>query len=277
MPDAQFYKDVGTRLYDLIAGGVQDVFTPPARWSDPNWTLRGMEADAWKNNPVGEFNRVMAGPIGLAPMNLTVYHGSPHKFSQFDASKIGTGEGAQAYGHGLYLADQPSVAKNYMPKAQVVYNSPMHGGKNAVMIGNETVSIHDTADAANKALGRTKAGNLYKVDLPDEMIPKMLDWDKPLSQQPESVRRALANAPFEIKGIGDISGRDLLEMAHGYAGAGNGGMPGTNTQGGAELLRSLGIPGIRYLDQGSRSSGKGTYNYVVFPGEEKALKILGRE
>jgi hypothetical protein len=35
---------------------------------------------------------------------LTVYHGSPHKFDRFDASKIGTGEGAQSYGHGLYLA-----------------------------------------------------------------------------------------------------------------------------------------------------------------------------
>ena len=34
----------------------------------------------------------------------TVWHGSPHKFYAFDASKIGTGEGAQAYGHGLYFA-----------------------------------------------------------------------------------------------------------------------------------------------------------------------------
>lgn len=40
-----------------------------------------------------------------------VYHGSPHKFDKFDSSKIGTGEGAQAYGHGLYLAEAPSVAK----------------------------------------------------------------------------------------------------------------------------------------------------------------------
>jgi hypothetical protein len=43
----------------------------------------------------------------------TVYHGSPHKFNKFDMSKIGTGEGAQAYGHGLYFAESPEVAKNY--------------------------------------------------------------------------------------------------------------------------------------------------------------------
>jgi len=34
----------------------------------------------------------------VSPMD--VYHGSPHKFERFDASKIGTGEGNQAYGHG---------------------------------------------------------------------------------------------------------------------------------------------------------------------------------
>ena len=42
-----------------------------------------------------------------------VYHGSPHKFDRFDSSKIGTGEGAQAYGHGLYLADNKDVAATY--------------------------------------------------------------------------------------------------------------------------------------------------------------------
>jgi len=36
-------------------------------------------------------------------------------------------------------------------------------------------------------------GYLYKGDIPDEAIGKMLDWDKPLSQQPESVRKALDN------------------------------------------------------------------------------------
>ena len=43
----------------------------------------------------------------------TVWHGSPHKFDKFDSSKIGTGEGAQAYGHGLYLAESPDVARTY--------------------------------------------------------------------------------------------------------------------------------------------------------------------
>ena len=41
-------------------------------------------------------------------------------------------------------------------------------------------------------------------------------------------------------------------------------------------LRTAGIPGIRYLDGGSRGAGQGTRNYVVFPGEESLLKILER-
>jgi uncharacterized protein YkuJ len=44
---------------------------------------------------------------------IAAYHGSPHDFEQFDISKIGTGEGAQAYGHGLYFAQNEDVAKEY--------------------------------------------------------------------------------------------------------------------------------------------------------------------
>ena len=44
---------------------------------------------------------------------IVAYHGSPHSFDRFDMSKIGTGEGAQAYGHGLYFADSEGVAKSY--------------------------------------------------------------------------------------------------------------------------------------------------------------------
>jgi hypothetical protein len=44
---------------------------------------------------------------------ISAYHGSPHSFGKFSVSKIGTGEGAQAFGHGLYFAEHPDVAKNY--------------------------------------------------------------------------------------------------------------------------------------------------------------------
>jgi len=40
----------------------------------------------------------------------------------------------------------------------------------------------------------------------------------------------------------------------------------------------MGIPGIKYLDAGSRGQGgSGTRNFVVFPGEEKKVRILERD
>src|SRR6185437_12102253 len=41
------------------------------------------------------------------------YHGSPHDFDRFDLDKVGTGEGAQSYGHGLYFAENPAVGTSY--------------------------------------------------------------------------------------------------------------------------------------------------------------------
>jgi hypothetical protein len=46
-------------------------------------------------------------------MGIRAYHGSPHDFDRFSMDKIGTGEGAQAYGHGLYFAENPKVAESY--------------------------------------------------------------------------------------------------------------------------------------------------------------------
>ena len=40
--------------------------------------------------------------------------------------------------------------------------------------------------------------------------------------------------------------------------------------------QTFGIPGIRYLDGGSRGAGAGTSNFVVFPGNEDLLRILER-
>ena len=48
-----------------------------------------------------------------AKSGITAYHGSPYDFDRFDISKIGTGEGAQAYGRGLYFAQNENVAKSY--------------------------------------------------------------------------------------------------------------------------------------------------------------------
>jgi hypothetical protein len=265
-----------------------------------------------------------APTMGL--LGHTVYHGSPHKFDKFDASKIGTGEGAQAYGHGLYLAESPAVAQNYknqLGKSQIdIGGKAMQPAEVSEQIwkasGNDSPdflrgvmdAIHEmTATGkppkapvdlkawtdygpmaqregyahAAKALaaGKVSSGALYKVDLPDEWLPKMLDWDKPLSEQPEGVKAALRKSPFapDESVWPHYTGRQLYEgemnargpyKADGWPTA----AAATDVSG---LLNKQGIPGIRYKDQGSRGKEGGTYNYVVFPGMEHLLKILERE
>jgi len=65
----------------------------------------------------------MVGGAGAVPAEantlrsgIKAYHGSPHSFEKFDAAKIGTGEGEQAFGHGLYFSDAEAVAKGYRDK-----------------------------------------------------------------------------------------------------------------------------------------------------------------
>jgi len=60
-------------------------------------------------------NEGLDAALGWTGMTTPIraYHGSPHTFDRFDLSKIGTGEGAQAYGHGLYFAENEGVARSY--------------------------------------------------------------------------------------------------------------------------------------------------------------------
>ena len=83
--------------------------------------------DAYNAGSSGDWRGAALGAIGAVPFfggmthmadeaaakGIRAYHGSPHDFDQFDLSKIGTGEGAQAFGHGLYFADNEGVAKSY--------------------------------------------------------------------------------------------------------------------------------------------------------------------
>ena len=50
---------------------------------------------------------------GILSPEIRAYHGSPHNFDQFSSDAIGTGEGAQAYGRGLYFAENEDVARGY--------------------------------------------------------------------------------------------------------------------------------------------------------------------
>lgn len=110
-------------------------------------------------------------------------------------------------------------------------------------------------------------GHMYQVAI-DHPPEKFLDWDKPLKDQPqalEAVRKVVPEwlrMPFEKNVEHGVTGGNVYQN---YA------IPDPPTTGQihphartAAALKAAGVPGIRYLDQGSRSSGKGTQNYVTF-------------
>jgi hypothetical protein len=241
---------------------------------------------------------------GLMP-TLDVYHGTPHTLppternplGEFDASKIGTGEGAQAYGLGIYTAENPAVAGGYaknvkdmtsirkmneeLSRLSKVMESDSSGGyrKFKSNVGEDAAKRYDELMTDRNKVS-TSVGNLYKVDLPDEMIPKMLDYDKPLSKQDPYVRDIIAkafpsgyiNGKFVDPLNSRATGRAMLDQLNMIANQRN--EPGFRSA--ESALRQAGIPGIKYLDEGSRAKGEGTRNFVTFPGEEKNLTILER-
>lgn len=58
-------------------------------------------------------NGGISRPSGAELAFRRAYHGTPHKFDQFSLDAIGTGEGVQAFGWGLYFAGRREVAEFY--------------------------------------------------------------------------------------------------------------------------------------------------------------------
>jgi hypothetical protein len=299
------------------------------------------------------FNREKFRPFDASPSGIRAYHGSPHDFDAFSMDKIGTGEGAQAYGHGLYFAEREGVAKSYRdalsktvaahfetggkrltpkqledmrnvstksapPAVQslLAHNAAFSALKNGnkakfSKIMDERLSYLDgnaesfakraadyrakppvastySADQLDERAGfarreaeelrafvgglgwnpAKKAGHMYEVNInanPDDF----LDWDKPLSEQSEKVRETVARLKAERGGsdrywldkLGDNP--DGNKIASTFQ-TGGGVMEGR--------FREAGIPGIRYLDQGSRTAGDGSRNYVVF--DDQLISIM---
>lgn len=79
--------------------------------ADPLYIARGIEEGRYKSRMPG--GRVAARVQAAARRAMVAWHGSPYDFDKFDSSKIGTGEGVQVFGHGLYFAGDEAVARYY--------------------------------------------------------------------------------------------------------------------------------------------------------------------
>ena len=231
-------------------------------------------------------------PSNPSILNQTAYHGTPHTVDRFSLQKIGTGEGAQAFGWGLYFASEKAIAEHYKKvladgaltydgellkrwspeeKAAQLIIAARNGDEYAaelmepgtVFIGYDTPKVH--AAIASMDAGKVReAGNLYRVEVPEDS--DLLDWDKPLSEQPEKVREALAamdpeayspdGDEYDANETGQMIYMRLQNQARDYA-ITKGDNAGTTMQSSAQKasldLLSFGIPGLRYLDGNSRN------------------------
>jgi len=284
-----------------------------------------------------------AGVVNKLANPLRAYHGSPHKFDKFDISKIGTGEGAAAYGHGLYFAENPALAEFYRkqlagePEINLFRMGDMRLGphnqfdysKRASVNTLENIKASLAEDALINQADLVGAPDKKKfvLDLLDSKIAdyrqgwpegvkdalalrsqierqgvdlkmgprpgatyevnihakpeQMLDWDKRLTEQPKAVQDFAQSADLSHLGKGNRS-RVLIEKYR--AGKEQPEYPATgqvlyrglyaddDMARATETLRKADIPGIKYLDQGSRDVGKGTSNYVVF--DDQLIDIM---
>lgn len=222
------------------------------------------------------------------PKGITAYHGSPHDFDKFDLSKIGTGEGAQAYGHGLYFAENEGVARSYRDALQSKPALiPAYAETALDMFGGDTARAlayakqraqtgdsfapkkgwEDAAKYLETGDASASPGRMYEVRINADP-EQFLDWDLQLSQQSDEVRQWINDLPVKSREAQRFQneamlGEDIVtELSRLYP----------EKQDASTMLREAGIPGIRYLDQGSRTAGEGSRNYVVF--DDALVEIL---
>ena len=224
-----------------------------------------------------------------------VFHGTPHRFEQFDTAHVGTGEGAQAYGWGMYFAQREDVARFYANRLSADH-SRLEGvgeqlaGRVLAQVGyDRTLAVAALADgrdvvggpvAIEKANAYVDAalskitrgeGQVYAADVPNDAA--LLDWDAKMTAQPADVRAKLEACDFNGNAViaawkqngawPHVSGETLYRHLAGgltYGAAAEG-----RHREASLLLQSIGIPGLRYLDAGSRGrSEDATCNYVIW-------------
>jgi predicted RNA methylase len=151
------------------------------------------------------------------------WHGGPHDFEKFDSNKIGTGEGAQAFGYGIYFTDEKGIAEHYRDiekgnaisyKKEFEHNGFKYipeRGMSGINFYKENLNIKDETERYKKReriyqneylkelenSGNFKQGKLYNVELAPKQ-EEYLDWNKSMLSQSDTVSKALGMNLEEI-------------------------------------------------------------------------------
>lgn len=308
--------------------------------------IRVLDRETGKTYVQAADDPVARGFLSQQPDRYAIVDENP--LGMFDFSKMGTGEGAQAYGWGGYLSEAPDVSRSYRDMA----GSDMTVGGKPISEIYEKISSradrlpakaaeaeyskmallddlmndgdifgvmerakNDAYDAATLSWFEKeispkfkRQGSLYEVNVnanPDDF----LDWDRPLSEQPNVLKKlgffnmdedamhaeaarimdALPGGAWmddpvskaridELQNMIDRPAPKMTGQEY-YFGGVDGDVANILSQMGrgnpeakSKELLDAGIPGIRYLDAGSRGAGEGSRNYVVF--DENLINIV---
>ena len=270
-------------------------------------------------------------------MFMTVHHGGPSTWQpergypngRARLDKIGTGEGAAAFGWGFYAAEERQVASSYarsdltggivlegklQPVAKYDRSNVLavRGLAYTVVGGDQDAStmsairsefdkrlttaadldflkehigeIFDKSGTVGELktnlselsrveiVDRNPSISLYKLDIPDDVIPKLLDWDKPVSDEiadkiykatdggtsPRPMQKGADGEPIFVDGK-NLTGQEIYESLTSREGS---------KQAASEFLSRAGIPGNKYLDQGSRGMLSRGNRFQVAGGDQ---------
>ena len=194
-------------------------------------------------------------------------------------------------GIGGVTKDLALLTKDMPIGNMIAYHGTKHditGPLNVSKVGSEGGANygHGLYTAEHPAVAQPFGKNLYKLDIPDEHIEKMIHWDNPLSEQTKHVQKVLKELDPTIPP--DATGREIYQR---YSKA-------INLEKNAEIeqilkenpdfnvpaaashyLNANDIKGITYENfQAQKGQGFGTQNYVVFdPTDTRILAKNGQK
>lgn len=224
----------GTELTSLQEGMLRSFEQYSDKKRSLDQLITGYLAEVQRGNQ--EFKEQLPAPERESQGALfqKAYHGSAQTFDKFSTDRIGTGEGAQAYGWGLYFAGKKEVAQHYrgaisekdfIRKVKDTYDDQFTLDEAA----DELFANHDLNETERALLTALQKEDWLGFDYPHQAVQaalrepqafdlspvtrKALDafgrlyqvelaptedeyllWDKPLSEQSEKVSQALREA-----------------------------------------------------------------------------------
>ncbi len=288
--EARFPPHPAEVLADLPQGAQEDV-------------VRSAVADVINGEPVhaGELLQEAAKDDPRIAETIEAWHGSPHDFEQFDLSKVGTGEGAQSYGHGLYFAENERVARNYQrstsDKAFINKVAELYDEGFSPSNAWDEIKDHwkEFSPAEQRLMTALEKDDWLGFDYPHQAVSAALHDLKSFEVSPETVEAARAmgsiykvhiaahkehfldwDRPLKdqrelLEKFRQIVSPDLRQafdanVEHGISGANayhNYVGAGRGGEAASEALRDAGIPGIKYHDQGSRNGDSAKLEHSI--------------